>query len=439
MLASIATRRGPEFAIELSHSLAQSPKALLVRLVELSTRTHLRPGSEFAHIRSAALMQVDGGQRAVHIKVAEILHPQRPVRQPEIIAPNCPEVGGRKFIVAYSLNNPYYSMMYSQLHRFGFNVHWVSGISGILDAISVAQSNDEHPHVHLDHWLTRDQAALLVGAMHENSTLSVTAHDLEHIAGRKTFNTGMGLILQRANAIHLLTSSSLLRLGISEPSVQRRSFHVEHPAYFGKHSGDYQLPRDRLEARRALDRPAGEFAVGIVGRVVDRKNVELLVSAAAHLQQSSESGAQSPHMYISGAFGTRFAERIIRRASTLSNLTIDAEDLGDVAVGLHIAALDVAVVPYHEYLNSGWTLLALSAGLPVIASRESTASEVVPHEALIEFSERDARSLARAITESTRQNAHVARVAALDRANEVHPDIIALRFAQEIAARVFAK
>jgi len=438
-LSRIARQRGPEFAVNLSQSLTQSPKGLLVRLVELSTRTHLRPGSEFARIRAAALTQIGGNERAVHIEVARVLHPQRPIRRKKPIAPYRPEIGGRRFIVAYSLNNPYYWMMYSQLHHSGFNVQYVSGFVEILDAISMAQNNGESPHVHIDHWLTRNQATLLVSTMHESSTLSVTAHDLEHNASRADFKTGMRLLLQRAAAVHLLTESSLQRLGVSAKSVQGRSFHVAHPAYFGKHAGGYQLPRDRIEARRTLGRPSREFAVGIVGRVSDRKNVELLVAAAAELSKKHETNIRSLHIYISGAFGTKFTERIIRDASALSNVTVVAEDLGDVAVGLHVSALDVAVVPYHGYLNSGWTLLALSAGLPVIASRESTASEVVPHEALIEFSEGDARSLARAITESTRQNASVARAAALARANEVHPDIIALRFAQEIAARVFAK
>jgi glycosyltransferase involved in cell wall biosynthesis len=149
--------------------------------------------------------------------------------------------------------------------------------------------------------------------------------------------------------------------------------------------------------------------------------------------------ARVPQIYICGALRTRFAERIIRRTHALSNVTVIATDLDDEEVGLHVAALDVGIVPYHEYLNSGWTLLALSGGLPIIASHESTAREVVPPAALIEYSEGDARSLAHAIAQSTHQSGEVSRAAALARAYEVHPDFIAARFAQEIAARVFAK
>lgn len=116
-------------------------------------------------------------------------------------------------------------------------------------------------------------------------------------------------------------------------------------------------------------------------------------------------------------------------------MTVIATDLDDEEVGLHVAALDVGVVPYSDYLNSGWTLLALSGGSPIIASYESTVREVVPPGAFIGYSEGDARSLAHAIGQSAHQSGEFSRAAALARAHEVHPDFIATRFAQEIAAR----
>lgn len=95
----------------------------------------------------------------------------------------------------------------------------------------------------------------------------------------------MRIYLERANAIHLLTRSSLQRLRINDQSVAGRVFHVPHPSYFGEHAGEYQLPRDQAAARKELGRRVDEFAVGIVGRISDRKNVELLLSATAHLLQ----------------------------------------------------------------------------------------------------------------------------------------------------------
>ena len=431
--------RGAKFSRALSFFLAHHHTPLFARLVERSTRTQLLPGSELAQIRSSALSQIGPETSSINVEVARVLSTKQLKPSTSTVWPYRPVAGGRRFIVARSAKNPYYGMMYSKLHHVGFNVQYVATFTDILEALTQSQNSGESPHIHIDHWLSHDQAVLLVERMQPDSTLSVTAHDLEHSGGQEKAHTGMGVYLQRAAAIHLLTRSSLERLGISASTVEGRVFHVPHPAYLGEHAGAYALPRDRTLARAELGRQADEFAVGIVGRVSDRKNVELLLDAAAHLLKGPHGAARPPHFYISGALTTKFAEKIIRRAHSLRNVTLIAEDLDDATVGLHVSALDVGVVPYHGYLNSGWILLALSAGLPVIASRESTASEVVPREALIDFSEGDARSLARAIAESTHQNQDVARAAALARAREVHPEVMALRFAQEIAARVPVK
>ena len=430
----IATRRGKHFSEDLTAYITRHPHPQLIRLVERATRTNLLPGSEIATIRAAALLHVTGGQQ-VNRSVAQSLG-RRPAAK-HILTPLSQPLNatGRRFIVASHAGNPYFSMMYSKLHLVGFSMHYVSGFDGILRAVVEAQTRGERPHVHLDWWMTQEEATALIGAMNKSATLSITAHGLNQVNGTPG-NTGMKLLVGRANAIHLLTQSSLQRLGIDETSIKGRSFHVPHPSYYGIFSGDYGFPKARTEARLESARPIGEFSVGLVGRISDRKNVDLLLQATEILQTANVN-SDALHVYISGALHTRYAERIIRRASSLRNLTFITDDLDDQTAGAHVAALDVAVVPYHGYLNSGWTLLALSAGLPIIASRESTASEVVPREALIEFTEGDARSLAEAMAEAKRQNPELARLAALARASEVHPETIALRFAQEIAARVF--
>ena len=409
-----------------------------MRSVELATRTHLLPGSELAQIRAAALCHLGGSQQQVHQKVANTLRRRNGSALKGSLISRPPNLVGRPFIVAESVSNPYVWMMYSQLPNAGFSVQYESGFKGVLHALVAAQEQGLHPHVHLDTWLTHDEACQLISVMDQTTTLSVTAHNLEQNEAMLNQETGMQVLLQRVAALHILTESSLARLGISADSVAGRVFHVPHPAYYGSLSGSYALPLDRAVARQELGRKQQEFAVGLVGRLTDRKNVDLLIRSAELLQQKRGVNG-SLHIYVSGSLNTKFAERIIRRTSSLMNVTLEPVDLDDATAGKHIAALDVAVVPYHGYLNSGWTLLAISAGLPIIASRESTASEVVPADALIGFSEGDARSLANAMIAASQRNAQVARSAALARAAEVHPDVIAPRFAKEIAARVFAK
>ena len=435
-LAQSALKRGPEPLRTLSRYLEQHRASPLANLVEFITRTRLLPGSELALLRAAALASRAPSSNSIDAVVASILTPRPRHDRAEPAWPNYASKGGTRFIVERSSANPYYGAMYSQLDRAGFDVHWVSSFEKLLDALDDAQRGGESPHVHLDHWLTHNRVRPLLSRLHDRSSLSVSIHDLPQKSSRQESTADTDAILRRADAIHLLTQSSLQHLTLDPRHVEGRLFHVPHPSYLGEHAGDYQLPRDRREARARLGRPLDEFAVGLVGRISDRKNVELLLSAGEILSQGFQELPSQPHIYISGSLRTRSAEEIVRRAHGSSNITVIANDLDDAEVGLHVAALDVGVVPYHPYLNSGWTLLALSAGLPIIASRESTADEVVPREALFTFAEGDARSLADAIARSMRCNGEVAQAAALARARDVHPDVIGLRFAQEIAARV---
>jgi glycosyltransferase involved in cell wall biosynthesis len=343
--------------------------------------------------------------------------------------------GHRRFIAVGSVSNPYVPMMYSQLDQHRFSVHFVHGLPGIFSALAEATATGEIPHLHLDTWFTAEEATKIVAALPHRATLSVTAHDLEYNVTRPDELSGARIILQRADAIHLLTSSSREYVLSMNQCIDERMFHVPHPSYVGPLGGKYALPQDRVVARRTLGRAHDEFAVGLVGRISDRKNVNLLIAAGEILQRDSAT-TPLPQLYISGSIASRRAESIVRSACSLSNVHLETDDLDDQMAGLHIPALDVAVVPYHAYLNSGWTLLALTAGLPVIASRTSTAQETVPPEALVLFEEGDAYSLAAAIKRSGNLDPTASRVAALARAEEVHPERVARQFAKELSARI---
>ncbi|MFM9129381.1 MAG: glycosyltransferase [Candidatus Limnocylindrus sp.] len=434
----IALTRGPAFSSMLVDEVLHQPDPLLVRLVERLTRTNLLPNSEVARVRAAALTKRSGGAHDIDMKVARVLAPKGVAVSPAPRFPEPDSIARRRYITMGPTNNPYVWMMNSQLSAVGLSLHYVSGFSGVLHALRQAQERGERPHVHLDTWLSPSEAAQLTAALHPSSTLSITAHDLEQNESRRNRETGARHLLTRANAIHLLTPSALQRLGFQDLEGDPRVFHVPHPSYYGRLGGSYGLPLDRSEARKRLGRSTTEYSVGLVGRISDRKHVELLIDAAEILNKEL-SLDQLPRIYISGSLRTRFAERMVRQCAALSNLELFTDDLDDQTAGLHIAALDVAVVPYHRYLNSGWTLLALSAGLPIIASRESTAREVVPADALTTFAEGDAHSLAEVILRLAECDRTVAERAARQGAELIHPDRIAPLYAHEMAARVFCE
>lgn len=435
-LFAIAWQRGPLFANKVTDLIRSEHSPFLIRQVERATRAHLLPGGELARVRAAALSSHTSGDHSVDARVALVLDAKPPSRRTSSEFQPPRSIARRRYIVAGARDNPYVQMINSQIHSVGLTVHYVSGFSGVLQALHEAQSRGETPHVHLDTWLTRAEAVQLIASLRPRSTLSITAHDLEHSRSLRQGSTGASLLLERANAIHLLTASALTRLGYAHLTGDPRVFHVPHPSYYGPHAGSYGLPRHREQARRQLGRNAEGFSVGLVGRISDRKNVELLIEAAEIVHKTNED-IQRPTVFISGSLRTKFAERIIRRSATVPNVVLATDDLDDEVAGMHVAALDAAVVPYHGYLNSGWTLLALSAGIPVIASRESTAHEVVPAASLVEYTEGDSGSLAEAIVRLARRDRSEAERAAREAAEQLHPDLTARAYAEAMAARIF--
>jgi glycosyltransferase involved in cell wall biosynthesis len=87
------------------------------------------------------------------------------------------------------------------------------------------------------------------------------------------------------------------------------------------------------------------------------------------------------------------------------------------------------VVPYERYLNSGWTVLALTAGIPVIAPAAGTAAEVVRSGALRTFDSADPRDLARALADAPSLATAEARVEARRSVADLHAADISAAFA----------
>lgn len=152
---------------------------LLIRLIERVTRTDLLPNGEIARVRAAVLNQRNDDSHEVNARVARVLAPKlEPARlSTQFSAPL--SIARKRYIVVGSVSNPYVWMINSQLDTVGLSVHYVSGFSGVLQALRAAKDAAEAPHVHLDSWLTAREAAELLTALRPTSTLSVTAHDLE--------------------------------------------------------------------------------------------------------------------------------------------------------------------------------------------------------------------------------------------------------------------
>ncbi len=120
----------------------------------------------------------------------------------------------------------------------------------------------------------------------------------------------------------------------------------------------------REEARRHMELPLHDVCVyGFIGSCLPYKNVESILEAFPRLDESS-------HLLIAGVFRSSEYLRKVRSlipASAAHRVHLVPRFLGADEIMSYVAGLDALVLSYKEILTSGVMMLALSAGVPVVA------------------------------------------------------------------------
>jgi glycosyltransferase involved in cell wall biosynthesis len=127
-------------------------------------------------------------------------------------------------------------------------------------------------------------------------------------------------------------------------------------------------------------------------------------------------------------------EALIRAACDDERIITRFGYVPDADLRTLVAAIDVAVVPYGRYLNSGWLNLALTAGVPVIAPASGTAAEVVRADALRAFDPDQPGSLAHALASAPSLTTSVARAAARASVASLDAPTMSERFVEALLA-----
>jgi beta-1,4-mannosyltransferase len=276
----------------------------------------------------------------------------------------------------------------------------------------------------LDDWLA--SGVSLVTTIHNGPML----RDRRAAAERRVAQA----IVDRASLVHLLTRSTSETLAGWLDLSNARTIHVPHPNY------DEVLgaPVDRTLARRSLDVTAetdgegGEVLIGLVGTLYGRKGAIALVEAFEAVPDPLP-GGRRVRLLLAGSLAAN-GEALIRAACDDERIITRFGYVPDDDLRTMLAALDVAVVPYGQYLNSGWLNLALSASVPAIAPARGTASEVVRPEALRTFDPADAGSLTAALAEAPSLATPAARTAARASVASLDAPSISMRFVEALLA-----
>ena len=241
-------------------------------------------------------------------------------------------------------------------------------------------------------------------------------------------------IVDRASLVHLLTASTPDVLEGWLDLSKARTVHVPHPNY------DQVLgtPVDRGMARRSLDVAAetngtgGEVLVGLVGSLYGRKGAIALVEAFEAVPDPLPDGRRL-RLLLAGSLAAN-GEALIRASCDDERIITRFGYVPDEDLRTMLAALDVAVVPYGQYLNSGWLNLALSASVPAIAPTRGTAAEVVHSGALRTFDPEAGGSLTAALTDAPGLATPEARIEARASVASLDAPTISERFVEALLA-----
>lgn len=149
-------------------------------------------------------------------------------------------------------------------------------------------------------------------------------------------------------------------------------------------------PRDRQQARRALELDPQAEIIVYVGRLDLRKGLAELVSAVADLRERSPQRRQKPQCYIvgDGPDKSQIIDQINRRAAQDTVRLVPSCPTERVA--LWMGAADLVTLPSYKEGCPNVVIEALASGRPVVATRvggipelmnESSGRLVAPHDA----------------------------------------------------------
>jgi glycosyltransferase involved in cell wall biosynthesis len=241
-------------------------------------------------------------------------------------------------------------------------------------------------------------------------------------------------IADRASVIHLLTAATPSILGDWLVLDESKTVHVPHPNYDGAYP---PLPsRETARASVGVDprdpaEDGPELLLGMIGTLRGRKGVLTLLDALEGVPDPLPDGRRL-RLLLAGTPGGPDAETLIRRAAADPRVIDILEFVPDAQLPTLLAAVDVAVVPYERYLNSGWLVLALGSGIPVIAPVDATAEEIARPDALRTFSHAVDGSLAAALAGAGELATVAARRAARASVARLVPEEISERFVRSV-------
>ena len=333
--------------------------------------------------------------------------------------------------------NPYQSLLYRRAFEHGVgpvpvltiddvdsfqwpyrtivHLHWTRQTTQVYDEAAEAEAAVDQAIEVLERSRTRGNP--LVWTVH-----NVLPHECRHIDADVRFRQWLA---DHADVVHVLGASTV---ELTAPHYRlpndERLIHVPHPSYVGVYP-DY-IGRD--EARWELGLDPGDRVAVIVGSQRAHKGVDVLVEALSLL------GDDWRVLVAGDPVGPADRAALVAMAADEPRLVICPRRIGADEMQLFHRAADVAVIPYVSGLNSGAALLALSFGLPLVASDVGTLPETIDDAIGATVPAGDGEALATTLEAVVSDGVDERRAATTERAYALRAEVISDRFFRAIDA-----
>lgn len=231
---------------------------------------------------------------------------------------------------------------------------------------------DENPGVFHAQWLLLPAAdRLLLGALRRRGwRIVVTIHDLPRFSGVVTPSWGLAGALRMAHAVHVHSPGLAKRLtgecGLDGTPIEV----IPQPAEVL----DLITPEERLAARRQLGLPDDKPVALFFGLIKPYKGLDLLIGALPDLLRDVPDAriviAGEPMMPIEDLreqARQAAGDRVLWRLGYIPKSEVRT----------YFAAADLLACPYHDISASGVSGLAVSHGVPVLATSVGAFSELI--------------------------------------------------------------
>lgn len=337
--------------------------------------------------------------------------------------------------------NPFQALLYSSFPDEGLAVSPVYDLHAIPTLTTLARHGyDVLFHLHWTAWVLRDATDEADAGRRVDRFLAVLdefaagggrliwtvhnllPHDVVFTDQQQRLQRG---IAERCWRVHTMSHDTRERLAEVSPFGAEKQLYAPHPAY---HSA-YPSFCTRAEARLTLGIEPDEVVLATFGAIKAYKGVSRMLDV---LEESWAHEAPWRFLLAGPPDHDERTQRLLMRASGHPQVILQAGKVRADEVQTFLRAADVALVPYERSLNSGYLLLALTFGLPVVAPAGGGPADVVTPETGLLFDPSSRADLERCLRDLPALLTPEARRAAQASADRFEARSVSAEFARQL-------